>query len=270
MQNRFILYTGILIAFVGCAINPYKQTNKMHKQQVKNQVRQLKARPSKDSLQPPRFWAGTINFGLRKPNFVIIHHTAQNSCEQTLRTFTLQRSQVSAHYVICKDGIVHHMLNDYYRAWHAGAGIWGNMTDINSASVGIELDNNGFEAFPYPQLNSLLRVLNTLKRKYQIPTENFIGHADIAPGRKVDPNVLFPWKTLAENGFGIWYDDTSGVIIPENFNTSISLRMIGYSIKDTTAAIVAFKRHYMQDTIPVLNEQDKKVLYRISEKMKYH
>src|SRR6516165_140872 len=114
---------------------------------------------------------------MRKHNFVIIHHTAQNSCEQTLKTFTTVSSKVSAHYVICRDGTVHHMLNDYMRAWQAGLSKWGNATDINSLSIGIELDNNGFDTFPDTQINSLLDLLNVLKKTYSIPTANFIGHS---------------------------------------------------------------------------------------------
>ena len=79
-----------------------------------------------DSVKEPEWFAGTINFNLRKPNFVIIHHTAQDSCSQTLRTFTLTRTSVSAHYVICKDGTLHHMLNDYLRAWHGGISKWAD------------------------------------------------------------------------------------------------------------------------------------------------
>src|SRR6185503_11700756 len=165
----------------------YSSTNKVYKKQVKEYAKQLREYPLKDSFTTASGWVGTTNFGLRKPNFVIIHHTAQNSCEQTLQTFTLPRTEVSAHYVICKDGTVHHMLNDYLRAWHAGAGSWGNDKDINSSSIGIELDNNGFDSFPSAQINSLLTVLDTLKKRYNIPEANFIGHADIAPTRKNDP-----------------------------------------------------------------------------------
>lgn len=93
----------------------------MHHRQAKLLVKQMLADPEKDSMSP-KFWAGTTNFNLRKPNFVVIHHTAQLSCDQTLRTLTLQRTQVSAHYVICKDGTVYHMLNDAFRAWHGGVG----------------------------------------------------------------------------------------------------------------------------------------------------
>jgi N-acetylmuramoyl-L-alanine amidase len=204
---------------------------------------------------------------LRKPAFVIIHHTAQNSCDQTLRTFTLARTQVSAHYVICKNGTVHHILNDYLRAWHAGLGSWGNDKDINSSSIGIELDNNGFDSFPDAQINSLLTVLDTLKLRYRIPTANFIGHADIAPTRKNDPNVHFPWKLLSQNGYGLWYGDTSQVTIPANFNDLQALRIIGYSVKDSLAAIVAFKRHFeMQDSSTIFTNDDKKILFDLMKK----
>ncbi len=258
---------ALLVFFLsGCATNPYKETNRIHRRQAKQLVNQMLTQPEKDSM-PPKYWAGTTNFNLRKPNFVVIHHTAQQSCDQTLRTFTLERTQVSAHYVICKDGTVHHMLNDAFRAWHGGVGSWGSLTDLNSASIGIELDNNGSEPFPDIQLNSLMRVLDTLKKKYLIPTPNFIGHADIAPVRKVDPNVYFPWKTLAEKGFGNWYNDTTGMVLPTNFDAMHAMRLIGYNIKDTVAAIGAFKRHYVQDTARILNDADRNIVYRLYEKV---
>jgi len=102
-----------------------------------------------------------------------------------------------------------------------------------------------------------------LKNKYNIPAANFIGHGDIAPTRKNDPNVYFPWKLLAQKGFGIWYSDTTNVTVPENFNSLDALRVIGYDIKDTSAAILAFKRHFEQDTTSVLSDADKKVLYGV-------
>jgi len=250
-----------------CTPNPYAKTNRQYKKEVKAFSKILRQVPEEyhfDTLGFPRWWAGTTNFNMRKPNLVIIHHTAQNSCSQTLQTFTMTRTQVSAHYVICKDGVIHHMLNDYLRAWHAGTGKWGNLTDVNSSSIGIEIDNNGFEIFTDLQINSLLKLLDTLKRKYAIPAANFIGHADIAPSRKVDPNIYFPWKMLADKEFGLWYSDTTGMVIPENMNNLQALRIIGYDIKDSTAAIGAFKRHFMQDSIPVLHDADRKVLYSLS------
>jgi N-acetylmuramoyl-L-alanine amidase len=208
---------------------------------------------------------GTTNFGLRKPNFVIIHHTAQNSCEETLKTFTIPRTAVSAHYVICKDGTIHQLLNDYMRAQHAGISKWGNLIDINSSSIGIELDNNGFEPFDSLQIKSLLVLLNRLKQKYTIPTANFIGHGDIAPTRKNDPNFRFPWKLLATNGYGLWFDDTLQPA-PSNFNPYIALRIIGYDLKDSTAAVRSFKRHFLQDTTRRLNAVDTLVLSNLQRK----
>ena len=238
----------------------------MYKKQVKTFGKIIATYPLEDSLTLANPFIGTTNFNLRKPNYVIIHHTAQNSCEQTLQTFTLPRTQVSAHYVICKDGTIHHMLNDYLRAWHGGIARWGNVTDINSISVGIELDNNGFESFTNPQIKSLLIVLQTLKKNYTIPAANFIGHGDIAPTRKNDPNILFPWKELAQQGYGLWFDDTTNIMIPTYFNRMQALRIIGYDIKDSSAAIMAFKRHFEQDTLKQWNEADDKVLFRVSQK----
>lgn len=258
-----LLATGVLS---NCSPNPYAKTNRQYKKQAKAFARTLRTPPqtfTTDAVQTERWWAGTTNFNMRKPNFVIIHHTAQNSCEQTLKTFTLPRTQVSAHYVICKDGRVHHMLNDYLRAWHGGVSKWGNLTDVNSSSIGIEIDNNGFEPFTGYQISSLLSLLDTLKRKYTIPAANFIGHADIAPTRKNDPNIYFPWKVLADRGFGLWYD-TTGVVVPEGFSVLQGLRLVGYDVRDSAAALLTFKRHFEQDTTRILQEADRKILYNLS------
>lgn len=263
MNPKYCIILFFLSCFIACTSNKFAATNRVYKKQARAFSKEIKQIP-KDQFYTKRSWAGTTNFGLRKPDFVIIHHTAQNSCEQTLGTFTLPQTQVSAHYVICKDGTVHHMLNDYLRAWHAGVSSWGNDKDINSSSIGIELDNNGFEPFPAAQINSLLTLLDTLKSRYRIPAANFIGHADIASTRKNDPNVNFPWDLLAGQGYGLWYTDTTAVSVPENFNPLQALRIIGYSIKDTSAAIVAFKRHFeKQDSCTTITDADKKILYNL-------
>lgn len=252
--------------FSACVTGPYKASNKSYKKQVKAFAKMLEEYPIKDSVSNAPYFVGTTNFNLRKPNFVILHHTAQNSCDQTLTTFTTVKSQVSAHYVICKDGTVHHMLNDYFRAWQAGVSKWGNATDINSLGIGIEIDNNGFEPFTDEQINSLLELLGRLKKAYGIPTANFIGHADIAPGRKVDPNKYFPWQKLAEAGFGYWYD-TATVVVPENFDAVQALRIVGYDIKKPEAAIQSFKLHFDQmDSTKVITDADKKILVDLVKK----
>lgn len=265
----FALATVFML--LSCASgNKFSATNKLYSKRVKALLKELKMQPS-DAVAADSFksgkWVGTTNFNLRKPNFVIIHHTAQNSCEKTLKTFTLDSSKVSAHYVICKDGTVHHMLNDYLRAWHAGIGKWGNNSDINSSSVGIEIDNNGTEIFTAAQLNVLEALLARLKKEHNIPTSNFIGHSDIAPTRKVDPNVNFPWKNIAEKGFGNWYDDTTGIQLPADFNQVQALRIIGYDVKDIAAAAQAFRRHFLAlNSKAELTDAEKKVLYMVMRK----
>jgi N-acetylmuramoyl-L-alanine amidase len=264
---KYFLFPAVMAVIINsCITGPYKSANKSYKKQAKRYAKIIAKYPIEDSASNAPGFIGTTNFNLRKPNFVIIHHTAQNSCEQTLTTFTTVKSQVSAHYVICKDGTVHHMLNDYLRAWQAGVSKWGNATDINSLSIGIEIDNNGFEVFTDEQVNSLLQLLDRLKKSYNIPIANFIGHADIAPGRKVDPNKYFPWQKLAENGFGFWYD-TTGVQVPVDFNAMQALRVIGYDIKKPEAAIQSFKLHFVQnDSTKLINEDDKKILFDLEKK----
>jgi N-acetylmuramoyl-L-alanine amidase len=264
--SRLIFIVACIITINSCTRHPYSAANKSYKKRAKIYGKLLARYPVEDSVNNASSFIGTVNFNMRKPNFVIIHHTAQNSCEQTLKTFTTVKSQVSAHYVICKDGTVHHMLNDYLRAWQAGISKWGNNTDINSSSIGIELDNNGFEPFTDPQINSLIELLGRLKTAYNIPVANFIGHADIAPGRKVDPNKYFPWQKLSEQGFGYWYD-TTAVQVPVDFNTMQALRIIGYDIKNPETAIQSFKLHFVSpDSTKVITDTDKKILSSLVNK----
>jgi len=110
-------------------------------------------------------------------------------------------------------------------------------------------------------------LLDVLKKKHQIPSANFIGHGDIAPTRKNDPSILFPWKQLADKGFGLWYDPLPSITQPDsNFNHLQALRIIGYDIKDTTAAIRSFKRHFLQDSSRRMNDVDKMVLNNLYKK----
>jgi N-acetylmuramoyl-L-alanine amidase len=244
---------------------------KVAKSQIDSLVDMLKAQEPvmlKDSagVAIPSSFVNTVNFNLRKPNYVIIHHTAQDSTQQTLNTFTLARTQVSAHYVIGRDGKIVHMLNDYLRSWHAGVSKWGSISDMNSCSIGIELDNNGLQPFEDAQIKSLIVLLTQLKKVYNIPTTNFIGHADIAIPRKNDPSAYFPWKTLAQNGFGYWSDDVLE-LAPANFDYIAALRLIGYDTRNLNGAIKAFKLHFIQtDLTPQLTQLDLNVLYNVYKK----
>lgn len=221
----------------------------------------------RDGINKAADWASAIHYDNRKPNYVIIHHTSQQSTAQTVRTFQLEHTKVSSHYVIGRDGQVIQMLNDYDRAWHAGKSKWGSLTDMNSISLGIELDNNGREAFSEAQIDALLVLLDTLKTKYQIPALNFIGHGDVAPTRKDDPNVLFPWKKLAEHGFGVWYNEDYLPQPPSSFNPLDALKIIGYDMSKPAAAISAFKRKFLRiEGSTELTDKDKAVLYDLYRK----
>jgi N-acetylmuramoyl-L-alanine amidase len=296
MRNSFY-YLILAVIITSCASNPYKASEKIYNKKLHDLKETLSSKESislplvnnykitidtlytnqlhsvKDSISKIGLtilkngvnteWISTVNFNLRKPNFIIIHHTAQDSVQQTIKTFTKANTQVSAHYVIANDGRVIQMLNDYLRAWHAGVGSWGKNTDINSASIGIELDNNGTKPFSELQINSLLALLTKLKKDYNIPAQNIIGHSDIAPARKKDPSALFPWKTLAEKGFGIWSNEILE-IAPADFNVEQALRIIGYDTKNLPVAIMAFKLHYVHTDInDVLDDNTKNIIYSI-------
>ena len=273
MKNCYCYLLLLLItALASCSPKgPYALTNKVYRDKTKAYLAAIQQQlpdTLRDStgMAVPAAWVGTVNFGIRKPDYVIIHFTAQDSIQQTLHTFTVTASSVSAHYVIAKNGTVYHMVNDYLRAYHAGLGKWGSVVDMNSCSIGIEIDNNGNEPFTTPQINSLLLLLAQLKKNYNIPQANFIGHQDFAPKRKPDPGPFFPWKTLARHGFGYWSDDVLE-LAPDGFDYTIALKLIGYDTSDPKAAIVAFKRHFVQtDISPVITQLDLNVLYNVYQK----
>jgi N-acetylmuramoyl-L-alanine amidase len=201
------------------------------------------------------------NFDARKPNYVVIHHTSDNTAEDALRTLTSPVRKVSAHYLIARDGRVMQLVDDAERAWHAGESSWGGTDDLNSASIGIELDNNGREPFAEPMIASLLLVLADLKARFEIPTSNSIGHGDVAPGRKTDPSALFPWRRLAAQGYGLWCDPPYPVA-PAGADTTLLLQAFGYSVERPDAAAAAFKRHFVpDDPSPAMTEKDRSILY---------
>lgn len=205
-KSLSIFAFSIVLILFACGSSKYAATEKIYKEKAKGFSKIINTTPPigqlYDSLGPTnQEWIGSVNFGIRKPNFVVIHHTAQDSLAQTIKTFFSTKAGTSAHYVIGRDGKVVHMVNDYLRANHAGVSKWGKDTDLNSSSIGIELDNNGLtDPWPDAQINSLLKLLVTLKKNYGIPTANFIGHADIAPKRKKRsknfPGKKWPIKVL--------------------------------------------------------------------------
>ena len=201
------------------------------------------------STQAPRNplaeWVPSPNFNERKPVAIVIHATEQASAEQSLRTLRTANSggKVSSHYLVGDDGRLYQLVADEARAWHAGGGRWGTLVDLNSTSIGIEIDNERGEPFTEAQIATLLRLLDDLTERFGIPPGNVIAHADMAPTRKVDPGPLFPWKRLADAGFGLW---PQGELQdpPAGFDPWLAMAVIGYPLEDRAAAVRAFKRHF--------------------------
>lgn len=126
-----------------------------------------------------------------------------HSAEAAICRLCEEEHQVSAHYVIARDGAVTQLVAEDRRAWHAGAGRWGDITDVNSHSIGIELDNDGASDFPDVQMRALDGLLRGIRRRWNISKEAVIGHSDLAPGRKSDPGPLFDWRRLAAQGHAV-------------------------------------------------------------------
>lgn len=205
-------------------------------------------------------WQPSPNVDARRPNFVVLHATSNDTAERALATLTDPARKVSAHYLVGRDGTVHQLVAERDRAWHAGESYWGGLTDLNSASIGIELDNNGAEAFPEAQVNMLLALLADIKQRHGIPAANFLAHGDIAPRRKVDPSRYFPWKVLAASGFGLWCDAPPAA--PTAFDARLGLQALGYELTDPAATIRAYRRHYAaDDTTAELAASDQAMLH---------
>ncbi|MEM9249372.1 MAG: N-acetylmuramoyl-L-alanine amidase [Pseudomonadota bacterium] len=148
------------------------------------------------------------NFGPRRggaePSLVVLHYTAMTSAEAALDWLCAPQSQVSAHYLIGRDGRIWQMVDERDRAWHAGAGRWRDIDDVNSASIGIEIDNPGDVPFSEPSMAMLERALADILVRWGIAPAGVIGHSDLAPGRKIDPGVRFDWRRLARRGLSVW------------------------------------------------------------------
>ncbi|MDE2055238.1 MAG: N-acetylmuramoyl-L-alanine amidase [Xanthomonadaceae bacterium] len=223
---------------------------------------------------PPRnplaTWVPSKNYDIRKPQLIVLHFTDQDSVAQSLDTLRTANSggPVSAHYLVGRDGRIYQLVSDVDRAWHAGGGRWGTITDVNSASIGIEIDNNGHVPFPPQQIDSLIRLLTDITTRWHIPRAQIIGHQDMAPERKDDPGPLFPWATLAANDFGLWPDPIATLPDPPTgFDPWMALTAIGYSLDDPQAAVRAFHNHFRGMGGDTLDAEDSRILYNLVGKI---
>jgi N-acetylmuramoyl-L-alanine amidase len=216
----------------------------------------------KANKNPIAQWVPSKNFDARRPRLIVIHHTQISTAEEALSVLRNANSQgkVSAHYLIGDDGKIYQLVEDHQRAWHAGVSQWQGISDINSMSIGIELDNDGAEPFSDAQIQSLLRLLEDICKRFNIARDSIVAHADIAPTRKADPSALFPWKRLADAGFGWWYSEPLADAPPE-FDAVAALANFGYDITDLPAAIRAFHRRFRGMQTDALDEMDRKILY---------
>lgn len=216
-------------------------------------------------------------------SLLVIHYTGMQTCAEALEHLCDPGAMVSAHLVIDLDGTVHRLVAEGHRAWHAGKSYWRGISDVNSASIGIELVNPGhkfgYEPFPDPQIARLIEISEKIVASHHIPPAGVVGHSDVAPGRKADPGELFPWSRLAKAGLGLWP-------VPENSEISenpwADLALIGYAIpgdpsrggavlEPETAekdVIIAFQRHYLPEAISgVLDLQTQKRIHSVAEEL---
>jgi N-acetylmuramoyl-L-alanine amidase len=213
------------------------------------------------------------NHGERKdgqrPSMVILHYTGMPDEGEALMWLCNPVSQVSAHYFVFGDGRVLQLVPETRRAWHAGASSWDSVADINSSSIGIEIANpghpGGLPSFPDAQIESVIALTKDIATRWRIPATRVLGHSDVAPGRKVDPGEIFPWKRLHEAGVGHWVPSASmsdgrffsrgdqGMPI-EALQAMLALygyglRISGVFDEDTEKVVTAFQRHFRPERV---------------------
>ena len=186
-----------------------------------------------------------------------------------VKRLTEIQSEVSTHYLIKNNGDLINMVPELYIAWHAGKSSWKNYEALNSKSIGIELVNPGhqygYRNFPKKQINTLVKLLKNLKRRYNINPTNILGHSDISPNRKKDPGEKFPWQLLAKKKLAIWHNLKRNKIKRyrktkvKNTNQYLFLKnlsKIGYNgknlkknSKDKILVVKAFQRRFRQELV---------------------
>jgi N-acetylmuramoyl-L-alanine amidase len=202
---------------------------------------------------------------LRPPDMIVLHYTGMKSGPAALARLTHPAARVSAHYLVEEDGRVFALVDEARRAWHAGVSFWRGESDINGASVGVELVNPGHEfgyrPFPEAQIAALIDLLADIRSRWTIPDARILGHSDVAPARKEDPGELFPWAALAAAGHGLWAqpppapgpplargDEGPGVFALRAGLTRLGYDGAGAALYDeaTAARVTAFQRHWVQ------------------------
>ncbi len=201
-------------------------------------------------------WTPSPNFGERTLpiTMLVLHYTGMQSGPAAIDWLANPASGVSAHYVVAEDGQVVHMVREENRAHHAGRSYWRELTDVNSASIGIEIINPGHEwgyrPFPEEQMDAVTLLVTEIVRTYSIEPRNVVGHSDIAPSRKQDPGELFDWARLARLGLAVPRPQKRLIdpLWPDAAFLS-ALSRYGYDISDGPSAVVAFQRRFRPENV---------------------
>lgn len=187
-------------------------------------------------------------------NMVVLHYTEMKPVETALERMTDPDAKVSAHYLITEEGEVIRLVPEEKRAWHAGASYWRGHKDVNSASIGIELDHPGhalgYREFSEAQFEALVPLLHRIVQQYDIPRANVVGHSDVAPARKQDPGELFDWGRLAKLGLAL-ARPIRNLVDPlwTDGGFLLALERFGYDVNDPAAAVTAFQRRFRPELI---------------------
>jgi N-acetylmuramoyl-L-alanine amidase len=185
---------------------------------------------------------------------LVLHYTGMQDAASAIARLADGEAKVSAHYLIAEDGQIVRMVAEDKRAWHAGRSYWRGVTDVNSASVGIEIVNPGHEfgyrPFPVAQIDALIPLMQAITLRHKITRGNIVGHSDVAPARKEDPGELFPWERLARLRLAL-PSPTKNLMDPHwtDGGFLLALERFGYDVADPLAAIRAFQRRYRPGTI---------------------
>ena len=186
----------------------------------------------------------------REPTIILLHYTGMRTADEALERLTNAESKVSSHYTIDEDGTAYQHVEEPNRAWHAGAGQWQEIRDINAVSIGIEIVNPGHEfgyrEFPRQQIDAVQNLCQDICNRYEI--EFVLAHSDVAPDRKQDPGELFPWKDLARAGIGLWPEvSDEDMVKASGINTYQALADYGYSAVKGKNMLLAFQRHFVPE-----------------------
>ncbi len=214
---------------------------------------------------PTCAWQVSPNFGARRlgalPDMIVLHYTAMQSAEAALARLCDPGAEVSAHYLISERGEIWQMVEEDQRAWHAGAGQWGAVVDVNSRSIGIELANTGAHPFPEPQMRALEGLMRAIMERWSIPPERVIAHSDMAPARKFDPGARFDWRRLARGGLSVWPEPGEADTGPETGAGAFlaAAERFGYppsGAEDLETILSAFRLRFRPNAVGPLEAAD--------------